>query len=502
MMCLFNVTITYSEVEVPAITPGRNQLRFIKEPRNLHLFLKEAKNINSSKGYLEKEDFENLCVRYGIAEGPAFSILSFYKLINFENPVNYACKGCVCERLKPDKEGFEEINCLGQCDNPPAYFFTDNNKNSISAVKTKILSPGKNLLNSLKLSVYFNLINEILKLPKEIIIENIKKSNLKGRGGAGFPAFKKIESVMSIDDNEKFVVCNADESAPFVFKDRALIEHNSFSPIFGLIVSAYLIDAKDIYIYIRGEYKLQKEIFENTLNIILNANKSDFIDNLNFHVFQGGGAYVCGEETALFESIEGKRGEPRKKPPFPFEKGLFQKPTLISNIETFARIFHIASGDIDFGEKKLYCISGDVNKSGVFEESCKISVKDAVEKYAEKLSGKFGFALLGSASGIFQKDYSELIEIPGTGSLFISNENGSIDEVLEYILKFLAEESCGKCLTCKNGYMTLLNMLKNNKFQKAKVLSIVDSMFLTNLCGLGKALKNPVETYFQVKEGV
>lgn len=485
-------------------------LSFIKNEECLKSFLESAKDIQDLKGAISNKEMKNLAVKFGIPDSMALSILSFYEMIKYkksDKPSMCGAPGCSHKNI-PHKD-VNIVNCLGLCDsvNPAIY---QNEQVSILCDKLKKIPNGKILnevgenilLNPSEKEYYIVKINELLKKGQDEIIERILLSNLTGRGGAGFPTAKKIISTRN-SRGEKVLICNFDESEPFVFKDRSVVEHNPFAVISGMIITAKLIGAKDIFVYIRGEYIKQKRIMDDNITFF-----KRYYNDYNFFTVSGAGAYVCGEETALMESMEGKRGHPRKKPPFPFENGFFGKPTLVLNVETLGWIFEILDNDLKNADKRVFCITGDINQKGVFESDGTLSINEIVFKYAKGYiyDSKEYFALIGGASGFFVgKDYfdSTLNELMkgrnGAGSIFIFNGTKKLKDVMLYVLKFFGNESCGQCNPCFMGYKKLFNLIENDDLTEA--LNLSKTMFDSTLCGLGKAGIAPVSSYCYIKLG-
>lgn len=482
----------------------------MKHEECLKSFLESAKNVQNSKGAISNKEMKNLAVKFGIPDSMALSILSFYEMIKYKKSDKPSmCNGPGCSHKNITHQDVNIVKCLGLCDNTnPAIY---HNKQvsflgeEISKIQNvKILNNVKEnfLLNSHKKKYYTSKINELLKKTPDELIEKILSSNLKGRGGAAFPTIKKIASARN-SSGDKILICNFDESEPFVFKDRGIVEHNPFAVISGMIITAKLIGAKDIFVYIRGEYVKQKGIIDDNLSFF-RRHYSDY----NFFTISGAGAYVCGEETALMESIEGKRGHPRKKPPFPFENGVFGKPTLVLNVETLGWIFEILGNDLKNADKRVFCITGDIKQKGIFESDGTLSINEIVFKYAKGYiyDSKEYFALIGGASGFFVgKDYfdSTLKELMkgknGAGSIFIFDGSKKLKEVMLYILKFFANESCGQCNPCFMGYKKLFNLIENDDLIEA--LNLSKSMCDSTICGLGKAGIAPVSSYCSFKSG-
>ncbi|GAH91562.1 unnamed protein product [marine sediment metagenome] len=319
--------------------------------------------------------------------------------------------------------------------------------------------------------------------PKQVLSE-IKASGLQGRGGAAFPTGLKWEFTAKAKDAPKYIICNADEGEPGTFKDRAILEGDPHKIIEGMIIAGYAVGAHYGYIYIRGEYLLSINRFNKALK---QAREHRFLGedvfgsgfNFQIEIHQGAGSYVCGEETALMESLEGKRGNPRFKPPFPPSSGLWGKPTLINNVETLANIAPIILKGADwfriFGTKecpgtKVYAISGHVKEAGLIEAPMGITLREIIIDYAQGMrDGKFKMAQVGGTAGAIlgedmldvPLDYASLGEkglVLGSGAILVMDETTCALDMLKCFLNFFKRESCGKCIPCRVGTEKLLEL--------------------------------------------
>jgi NADH:ubiquinone oxidoreductase subunit F (NADH-binding) len=352
--------------------------------------------------------------------------------------------------------------------------------------------------------------------PLEIIIE-VKKSGLRGRGGAGFSTGEKWEISANAKAGEKFFICNLDESEPGVYKDRTIAEKNPHQIIEGILIGAHAIGAKKAFIFINGHYKKQTEI----LNIALDqAREKGFIGrgilgsavDIDVEVFESAGAYICGEETALINAIEGKRSEPRLKPPYPPVSGLFGKPTVVNNAETLANIpYIIRHGAKIFSQiglaaspgTKLFLLQGAVKNKGVFEAPLGITAQELIFNsiYGGGMeTGKeFWFAQVGGAAGrlMSQGKLDQLLmygksEYPlGCGSILVVDKSADIKDLLLSWAGFFHRESCGKCVPCREGTYRLWEIakrLKNNDRRERDKENIEDILWMlsnTTFCPLG-----------------
>jgi len=353
----------------------------------------------------------------------------------------------------------------------------------------------------------FKALKKALKLPGEQVIEEIKTSGLRGRGGAGFPCGLKWDLASKAKGDEKYVICNADEGEVGTFKDRYILENDPFSLIEGIAIAGYVIGARKAYIYLRAEYHFLLDLLEEA---IAQSKKKGFLKYIDIEVRQGAGAYVCGEESALMDSIEGKRGEVRYRPPFPPTKGLWGKPTIINNVETLMNIPRIMlNGAGWFGQMgtekskgtKVFSVSGDVGKPGVYELVLGSSLKELVEELA--LAENVQAVQVGGATGRIIP--GDMLDTPlsfetilGAGAVTVFNKSRDMIDMVYRTMEFLAEESCGKCAPCREGTEAMVEIL--GRFSKGEGLEkditvlgeLADTMMLASMCGLGQASPIPV----------
>ena len=345
------------------------------------------------------------------------------------------------------------------------------------------------------------------RMKPENVIEEIKASNLRGRGGAGFPCGLKWELTRNSPGDEKYLICNADEGEVGTFKDRYIIENDPFSLIEGMAIAGYAIGARQGYIYLRAEYH---HLVGLILSAIEQMKSAGHLSDIDIFVNEGAGAYICGEESALMESIEGKRGEVRYRPPFPPTRGLWGKPTIINNVETLMNIPPIilngAGWFKDIGTErskgtKVFSVSGDVTKPGVYE----LVLGSTLRELVEALAGARNIKLIqvGGATGRIVPQ--GMVDTPlsfetilGAGAVTVFDESRNVLEIVYKTLEFLAEESCGKCVPCREGTIALIGIMDkilNGEGRAADILSLEElsrAMMLSSLCGLGQGAPNPV----------
>lgn len=380
----------------------------------------------------------------------------------------------------------------------------------------------------------YNSVKKALKLKPLDIINTISDSKLRGRGGAGFPTGMKQQFTNQSAGIQKYIVCNADEGEPGTFKDRIIMEQDPHILIEGMIVAAYAIGASKGYIYVRGEYTdsiqaLRIAVEQSYEKGFLGKNILNSGFDLDMEIKLGAGSYLCGEELTLLESLEGKRGYPRIKPPFPAEKGLFGKPTLINNVETFSHIPYIIENGAEsysvLGTEKspgtkIFTISGDVNKPGFYEVEMGVTLRQLIFDFAGGIKdGKqFKAAVLGGAAGTFVNEsvldtpmgFDTLKEkgaVLGSGAIMVMSDERSIFDMTYSILKFFKHESCGKCVPCRVGTTQLMLMMDdalqngtNRKDVLNKILRESEYMAKASLCPLGQSPIIPIRSLKQYFE--
>lgn len=345
-----------------------------------------------------------------------------------------------------------------------------------------------------------------LLIPKEEILKELTESGLRGRGGAGFPTGLKWKYTAEQPGDEKYIICNADEGEPGTFKDREILTQVPDKVLFGMALCAHVTGAKKGYIYLRGEYKYLVPHLQQNIDEFHESIKKHGIE-LSIEIFIGSGAYVCGEETALIESMEGRRGEPRNKPPFPNQFGYLGKPTVVNNVETLASVMIVfrlgaknyeSLGTKDQHGSKLFSISGDSPKEGVHEIELGMSVKDFVDEFGD---GDTKAVQVGGVSGfcIPRKEFENMIIGEGNptgGSTMLFNSSRSMYNILHNFLDFFVEESCGQCTPCRVGCQQLLKGIEVIKAgEKPKeymdqLIKLSKTMQITSKCGLGQSVTN------------
>lgn len=365
----------------------------------------------------------------------------------------------------------------------------------------------------------------IREMSQEDVVQEIIKSGLRGRGGAGFPTGIKWDAGRKAPGATKYIICNADEGDPGAFMDRSILEGDPHSIIEGMMIGGYAIGASKGFVYIRAEYPIAVERLEHALKQAREAGLlgnsilgSGFSFDLEIRI--GAGAFVCGEETALMASVEGKRGEPKQKPPFPFQKGLFTQPTIINNVETLANVAPIISNGSDwfgsFGTEKskgtkVFALAGDIVNTGLVEVPMGMTLRDIIFGLGGGVPKKkeFKAAQIGGPSGgcIVKEDLDTPVDfdslaklgaIMGSGGLIVMNENNCMVDVAKFFMEFVQDESCGKCLPCRAGTKAMLDILdrilegKGTPEDIEKLEKLGNTIKSTAICGLGQTAPNPV----------
>ena len=356
-------------------------------------------------------------------------------------------------------------------------------------------------------NVKYKVLADTLKRSNDEILEDLLESGLRGRGGAGFPTAMKWRFTAQTPGEEKYVVCNADEGEPGTFKDREILSRVPRKVFSGMAICGKVIGAKQGYIYLRGEYKFLLPELTKELEGYNEFAKSIGLD-FTIGIKLGSGAYICGEESALFESMEGNRGEPRNKPPYPTTSGYLSKPTVINNVETFVNVLMIMRlgpiqfkllGTTDSRGSKVFSVSGDTPIPGIYELELGMPLDRFVDEFGD---GDTKAVQVGGASGfcVPRKKFKDTVigfeGVPTGGSMMLFNSSRSMYNVLHNYLEFFEEESCGQCTPCRVGCQQLRKGIEAVKKSEKKslyldqLLKLSESMKLTAKCGLGQSVAN------------
>ena len=504
-----------------------------------------------------------------------YGMATFYSMLSLEErkKVLRVCDGPVCwlkrasgqspvnsDRLVSEWQNkigsefsVERTSCLGLCDRAPAVLVEDEQAGPVEANEVNKVCEGwrgvqtdfsevrkgevrvmtsligkidpDSIEDALANGVYDGL-KKALQTDPGTVLSEVESSGLQGRGGAGFPVGRKWRFVASEKRTPRYIICNADESEPLIFKDRVLIDTNPHQLIEGMTIAGYACGASEAWIYIRGEYeyqarRLEKAIEQAKAKHLLGENISGTDFSFNIHVHRGAGAYICGEETALIESLEGKRGEPRLRPPYPPTYGFRGQPTAVNNVESFCAVPHILKNGAEWWKSlstyatpgtKMYMVLGHVKNPGLFEAPFGLTLRQIIEEFGGGMAddSAFKFALCGGAAGTIVDE--SLLDVPidfssgqkgislGAGSFLICDQSVSPVTMLRELLHFFAIESCGKCTPCRVGTWRSLEILKHltdEKGQKGdldELKTLAELMQDSSFCGLGQSAAIPMKS--------
>ncbi len=476
-----------------------------------------------TRGEANHENVRAVARETGVPEADIWGVASFYHLVR--HVPHRVCTGLSCQisgaddlleslRQKAAEKGDqlpEPVSCLGQCDRPVAQL--DGHHEPIGPkTKTNVTPDDQELPFNLGGvdDCSYSALKKVESSGIEFAMKELIASGLQGRGGAGFPAHIKWLAVKESDSQTKYVVCNADEAEPGTFKDREVMLRRPHLVLEGLAIAALTVGAMEIHIYVRGAFGACRRALEGALE-----EAQESLSNFSFVFTSGHGAYICGEETALLESIEGKRGMPRLKPPFPTDFGLYGQPSLIHNVESLAAIPTImtrggewfkAKGKTGAGTK-LYCISGHIKRPGVYELPLGASLAELIEVSGGAEGKLIAFSPGGASSGFLPISYqdtpmdfkslSEAGSMLGSAGVVVLNDTVDIARVTLRQLEFFEAESCGQCAPCRLGSRVLSQAVAryietNSKEELAHVAEVAWEMEEGSICGLGIAAPLPL----------
>jgi NADH:ubiquinone oxidoreductase subunit F (NADH-binding)/NADH:ubiquinone oxidoreductase subunit E len=557
--------MTNRKIIYKPIPPGIEQL-VRKHGGSREAVLEILKELDS-QGQLNPESITDSARALGLPSHQVYGIASFYSMLSLQPRKNVVrvCDGPVCsakkyaslrqalEETADDKWSIERSSCLGLCDRAPALLVgveqagpvesedaqkifqgwrgvpTDYSQPRKGELRIMLANAGKvepdSIDSALANGAYKGLMKALTRKPEEIF-EMIETSGLQGRGGAGFPVGRKWRFVAQAQGDQKYIICNADESEPLIFKDRVLIDVDPHQILEGMAIGGYACGASEAYIYIRGEYEPQARRLENAIAQAeqkgwLGQNIQGTPFTFNIHVHRGAGAYICGEETALIESLEGKRGEPRLRPPFPPSYGFRGCPTAVNNLESFAAVRHIINNGIEWWKTispypvpgtKLYMVLGRVRKPGLFEAPFGLTLRQIIDDFGGGMldGSTFHFALTGGAAGTIVDQ--SLLDVPidygssargisiGAGGFLICDQTVKPIDLLSELMHFFAAESCGKCTPCRVGTWRareiLGQMVEGNGHpgDVADLRALADALLLASFCGLGQSVSVPIHS--------
>jgi NADH:ubiquinone oxidoreductase subunit F (NADH-binding) len=505
------------------------------------------------------EELDKLAEEFLIGKANTYGTASFYDFLKPENKGKkvYVCNGtaCLCAGTQPEvhyvlKQNFKEneighMTCLGRCHENAAFNYAGNNysgdaihrinfKEEPKAIKDRynVIANGRQILTKefTSIETYYNPFKEALKRDSSEVLEEIKRANVRGRGGAGFPMGLKLEFCRNEKNSTKFIICNADEGDPGAYSDRYLLEKQPHSVLFGMLVAGYVTHAQYGILYIRAEYPESVKIVQQAIDDLRKANLlGSNIDGSEFHfdfkIIQAQGSYICGEETALINSIEGQRPEVRVRPPFPAQKGLFNKPTVVNNVETLATIHHILEQGGDYWKNigtekssgtKLVSLDSFFNNPGIYE----VEMGTPLDKVLNDLGGGFkspvkAMQIGGPLGGVVPvskikdlaldfESFSENGFLLGHASIVCIPENFPMIEFIQHLFEFAAYESCGKCFPCRLGTkrgqeLSEMAMNEDYKIDRALFNDLLETLEKGSLCAHGGGIPLPIRnclTYF------
>ena len=460
----------------------------------------------------------------GIPAADVYGVATFYSLLDRPDVDVRVCQGLSCKMAGSDvlaaqvrAEGLscDEVSCLGRCDQAPVAIGRD--LDLARSGPKGALTPADDAL-PMDLAADDDLSWPALAAAKAMggasVIELIDGSGLQGRGGAGFPAAFKWKAVANHSGATKYVVVNADEGEPGTFKDRAVMVQRPSLMLEGAVIACFAAGAKDLYLYIRGEFPASRRALEGA---IAAAEERGFLADVSVHIVSGHGAYICGEETALLEAIEGRRGMPRLKPPYPTDQGLWGKPTLMNNVETLACVPYIvlnggdafrALGRTEPGSK-LYCISGHITNPGTYELPLGVSLDELVDAAGGYVGTPLAFSPGGASSGFLPMsmrdrplDFKGLVEVGsmlGSAGVVVLNDTVDIAQAAAWQQVFFEDESCGQCTPCRVGcrvqrQATDRFLETGDASELANVDELAWEMDEGSICGLGMVASLPIQS--------
>jgi len=528
--------------------------------------LEIIKDLNQQE-QLNPESITDVASCLGLPAHQVFGIATFYSMLSLQPKKNVIriCDGPVCmakdaaklnlalqTRLE-DGWSIERSSCLGLCDRAPAVLMgvepagpleveglqdlfagwrgesPDYSQPRQGELRVMLANAGKvqpDSIDSALANGAYEGLRKALTCTPEAILELVEASGLQGRGGAGFPVGRKWRFVTQAQGKQKYIICNADESEPLIFKDRVLIDADPHQILEGMAIGGYACEANQGIIYIRGEYEQQARHLESA---ITQAEKKNWLGQniqgtpftFHIHVHRGAGAYICGEETALIESLEGKRGEPRLRPPFPPSYGFQGCPTTVNNLESFAAVRNIINNGSTWWRglssysvpgTKLYIVVGNIKKPGIFEAPFGLTLRQIINEFGGGMldGSSFQFALTGGAAGTLvgpsrldiPLDYSSSTQgiSIGAGGFFICDQTFTPIHLLRELMHFFVVESCGKCTPCRVGtwrVQEILNrMIAGNGCpgDVDELRALADNLLLASFCGLGQSVYIPLHS--------
>jgi NADH:ubiquinone oxidoreductase subunit F (NADH-binding)/NADH:ubiquinone oxidoreductase subunit E len=499
-----------------------------------------------------KSDFQELTKRFMIDDSVIAGTASFYDFTRESNRNKkiHVCSGTACmvantqnklhQQLENlfDKDEIGHAACLGRCHTNNAFMYNENTYSSSNDKELESIIVNKNyqenkyniscnttpiLTSKIENIEVFYQLAEVYKNNPQQVIHELKISNLRGRGGAGFPFWFKLDAVIKEPNAQKYIVCNADEGDPGAYSDMYLMEHQAHKVLFGMYMAGLTVGANTGVLYIRGEYPDSIRIVGEAIEFL---KEKKLIGDFKFKIIRGQGSYVCGEETALLSSIEGLRPEVRVRPPYPAQYGLFGKPTVLSNVETFANIHWILENGGEayakLGTKqstgtKLVSLDSFFNTPGMYEIEMGTPLKTVFEVFGHGLKSEIkAFQIGGPLGGIvpFDKikdltlDFESLNSngfLLGHASVVSIPKEFPMIQFLEHLMEFTADESCGKCYPCRIGSFRGMELLQkaqheNYKIDRQLFDDLLETLEIGSLCALGGGIPLPVKNALQYFE--
>ena len=515
----------------------------------------------SETGTPSLDSLEKICEEFLVGKSSVYGAVSFYDFLKPENQGKkvYVCNGSAClvagtqndlhKKLEKQYSTSEigEMCCLGRCHENSAFHidgknYSGNDIDTIAKIKDKIVTTSEKYHVGAKgtpiltseygtIKEYYKIFIECIKKNPAELISQLKDSGLRGRGGAGFSMAFKLESCKNTISDTKFIVCNADEGDPGAYSDRYIMENRPHSLLMGMMMAGYIAGAEHGVVYIRGEYPESVDIVSECISELQkenllgqNINGSGF--NFDFKIIKAQGAYICGEETALLSSIEGQRPEVRVRPPYPTQQGLFNKPTVVNNVETLANLPFIfknggkafaAIGTAKSSGTKLISLDGYFNKPGIYEVDMGTPLSVVINELgggfrkpvkAMHIGGPLGGLVPVSKIESLTVDFDSFAKegfLLGHASIICLPENYPLIKYIEHLFKFTAHESCGKCFPCRLGSTRGYEMVEkaqndNYKIDVNLMNDLLETMEIGSLCALGGGLPLPIKNamkYFE-----
>jgi formate dehydrogenase beta subunit len=434
-------------------------------------------------GAISPELSDALADHMNLRRGDVHEVVSFYSYLQVPVETPRVCTGPVCDCFGARANGELGVPCLGHCDLAPVRLEGEEIAGGVTHRANGFLAEPDDL-------------REAPKLPPERVLEELRSSELLGMGGAGFPTWRKWEAVRA-EPGPRVVIVNADEGEPGTFKDRYVMELRPQLLLEGLEVAMRFAEAEQAFIYLREEYATARRLLEEAISA----------RGLPVEVVVGAGSYVCGEETAMLESMEGRRGMPRLRPPFPAQRGHLGRPTLINNVETLAHVARILRGEWTPG--RLWSVSGSVRSPGCYEAPLDVTTRQLVDDYAGGATEEIGAVVPGgAASGILppaaldvpltRDALAEWGCGPGSAGVQVFPTSYPVKRLLAETMRFFAEESCQKCTPCRIGNRALHHLFEGRvEMTGEKMEEWLEAMEQTSICGLGQASPIPVRSALQ-----